>query len=197
VKVYLKEMSRFKKKDPKWKSFALSMKDREICDPNCKYFFRCPFFQHQNLSKKENKCKIKSLSEDDQKRFISLIVFEEDGLKNEALQILFRLGQTLNLKDDPKEMRMYLESVALVAKTFKKPGKKEEIKEVEPITINMDVMKVDKRTKEYRDSQNEPAIPPNPDENLINDTQSLYASPKLDGILANPKKKVQISMKNG
>jgi hypothetical protein len=110
-----------------------------------------------------------------------MFVFEEDGLKNEALQTLWSLGKSLHIQEDPREMKMYLESVVNVARAFKKTDKKVE-KKPEPIEINMSMMNPKALDHE---------IIPIPVKNDENDPQSLINSKKLDGILAKRDGKVR------
>jgi len=184
----------YRKKDPHQKEFHMMLRNRVNCGSNCLWFTRCPYANPKKVTK-GSECKVIKLPEEEQKRWFSIFVMEENGLKNEALKTLYNMGKTLDLENDAREMKIYLEAVTMVAKTFKVlPKKKDEPREIEPITIDMSVLKLDKRK---RINPNDPVLPPNPDENLVEDGESLYASPKLEGILANPTGKFVKKGKNG
>jgi len=173
---------RYKKSNPALAQVNASVfKKRELCNNQCPYFLKCPYAVYRDQSKKENKCTVVNLSRDEQKRFINMFVFEEDGLKNEALQTLWSLGKALNIQEDPREMKMYLESVVNVARAFKKTDKKVE-KKPEPIEINMSTL--NPKTLDHE-------IIPIPVKSDENDPQSLINSNKLDGILAKRDGKVR------
>lgn len=176
-------MSRYKKSNPKLAEVNASLfKKRELCTNQCPYFLKCPYAQYYDITKHENKCKVVLLDRDEQKRFINMFVFdEEEGLKNEALGALWNLGKTLDIKNDPREMKMYLESIVNVARAFKKQGKKEE-KKAEPIEINMSTL--NPKTLGHE-------IIPIPVKSEDNDPNSLLNSKKLDGILAKRDGKVK------
>lgn len=181
---------RYTKTPEEFKKFNAVLRGRFLCTNQCPYFYKCPYAKYTGVTKKEQKCKVVDMSPEEQQRFISIIVLGEEGLKDESLRILYRMGKTLNLKDDAREMKIYLEAVTGVARSFKTQKKSKEIKEMEPITIDMGLLPIEK-------GHSEPVIPPNPDECLIEDRESLYASPKLDGILTHPRKKVSIKGHNG
>lgn len=175
-------MARYKKADPKLSQATFTLKMRELCTNQCQYYLKCPYAAYHDVAKRENKCRVVELSKEEQKRFINMFVFdEEDGLKNEALGTLWSLGKALDLKDDPREMKMYLEAVVNVARAFKKQEKKVE-KKVEPIEINMSTLNPKAVGKE---------IIPIPVKNEDNDPQSLLNSKNLEGILAKRDGKVR------
>ena len=160
---------------PKRKNLVLREK---ACSPMCKFFKRCPY-----ATLEDKDCYIRGLSEDEQLRFAHLFV-EEDGLKEEAVKTLWKMGRNLNISDsegDARELKMYLEMVIQVARTFKKPPKKEDRKD-EPIEINLSTLNPKQIGAE---------IIPIPVKTEDNDPDSLINSKKLDGILAKRDGKVR------
>lgn len=107
------------KKVLKWKEFEREILDETlICTTDCKYYHRCPLAITER-KKKEPACRVKGLSDEDLNRFLTFFVFEQDGLKDEAFKILFKIGQTLNLKDDVREMNIYLDTMMKIIRTFR------------------------------------------------------------------------------
>ena len=177
----------YKRSHPKLTEVSMSLfNKRELCTNQFPYFLKCPYATYTEISKRENKCQVVLLSREEQKKFINLFVFEEEGLKNESLQTLWNLGKALNLNEDPREMKMYLEAVVNVARAFKKQEKKVE-KKAEPIEINMSTLNPKEVGKE---------IIPIPVKNEENDPDSLLNSKNLDGILAKRDGKVRKRDKN-
>lgn len=173
---------RYKKSNPKLAQVTASVfKKRELCNNQCPYFLKCPYAIYNSTSKEENKCTVVNLSREEQKRFINMFVFEEEGLKNEALQVLWKLGKSLNNTRDPREIKIYLEAVLNVARAFKKQEKNVE-KKPEPIEINMTTLNPKALNRE---------IIPIPVKCEENDPESLMKSEKLDGILAKRDGKVR------
>lgn len=183
----------YKKTPEKFKEFHCSIiRKREFCTNQCPYFYVCPFAEYHDLMDKTRPCKVVNMKPEEQQQFISIFVFGEEGLKAEALRMLYRMAKTLDLKGDAREMKMYLEAVTTVARTFKKPPKiKDDPKEIPTIDVNVSTLKLDKKEKK------DPLIPPNPDEFLLDDKQSLYNSSKLDGIMAHPKRRNILKSENG
>jgi len=164
----------------KYKKFADSvLKRREDCTASCEIYGVCPFSNYDSRKGKQE-CVVKNLDKIDKNRFIAIFVFGDEGLKNEALKMLYKLGGILNLEDDPKEMQSYLEMIVKIIKAFKIDYTKVETDD-QVIEIKLDDVKV---------VGDIPVETPVFSENFTtNDPESLMDSDKLDEIITPPANK--------
>jgi len=144
---------------------------RETCNPYCLYFFRCPYAKYDKDN--ESECGVRKLTDKELERFINLVVMEEEGFRNEAVRILWELGEKID-KDNLKDVRMYLEMVALVSKSFKTKPQKEKDEPIEIKAVTMPASRVIEI----------PVISPE------NDKESLFDSKDLDKIIMHKTKKM-------
>jgi len=108
------------KKVLRWHEFKREiLEENHICTTDCKYYHKCPLAVSDFNRKKERECRVRGLNDDDLNRFLTFFVFDQEVLKDEALRVLFRMGQVLALKDDAREMQMYLDNMLKVIRAFK------------------------------------------------------------------------------
>lgn len=161
----------------KWQEFSQNvLKNRVNCTSKCPYFSRCPMAQYRNTSSGKP-CAVAGLSDEDQRRYLAIFVFEDDALKDEAKRMLWKLGSILNLEDDPKEIEKYLELILRFVRTFK-AELKEEAGDNEPITINIEGL-----SAEVSEDPNKKLFIA-PDIVVQTDPESLLNSPIVDKIAA-------------
>lgn len=99
------------------KEFEDILADRHTCDTECIYFHKCPLAYGK--ARKETKCRVRELPDDQIVRYLTFFIFDETGLRDEAFRILFKVGQVLNLRDDAREMNMYLDMLLKIIRTFR------------------------------------------------------------------------------
>ena len=115
----MSELTANQKKLLRWHEFKREiLEENHICTTDCKYYHKCPLAVSDLMKKKERECRVKSLSDDDLNRFLTFFVFEQDVLKDEALRVLFRMGQILELKKDAREMQIYLDNLLKINRAF-------------------------------------------------------------------------------
>jgi len=98
--------------------FQRDMDETHICTTDCKYYTKCPLAV-SDRKKKDPPCRVKNLPDEELVRYLTFFVFEQEGLKDEAFRILFKIGQVLNLKNDAREMQMYLDQLLKIIRTFR------------------------------------------------------------------------------
>ena len=162
------------KKDVEWKHFTINLKLKEFCYPMCKYFNVCPLAVHGSRKKDNEPCRVKNFDQNQRRQFLNILVFgEEGGLKDEALQVLFKLTQILNLDDDPKEMEKFIDLCVKVAKAFRTDVTPSQ--EPEKLTINIEGLDATISDKPY--------LVEGTDLIVTEDPESLMKSDKLDAII--------------
>jgi hypothetical protein len=115
----MSELTANQKKLLRWHEFKREiLEENHICTTDCKYYHKCPLAVSDLMKRKERECRVKSLSDDDLNRFLTFFVFEQDVLKDEALRVLFRMGQILELKKDAREMQIYLDNMLKIIRAF-------------------------------------------------------------------------------
>ncbi len=167
-------MVRSRKRD-KWLEFHTTvLKSRVVCSTTCVYYHRCPLAVYKDVSQ-DKPCEVVKLNDQDRERFMSLFVFGDEGLKDEAFRMLFKLARMLPM-DDPRGVEKYLDLLLRVVRAFRTDLAKE-TGPGEPITVNISGLDVGELTD-------------NPKEKLFlaedvvvqTDPESLLTSPVVDKI---------------
>lgn len=169
----MSELTANQKKVLRWHEFKREiLEEGHICTVDCKYYHKCPLAVSDLLTKKEKECRVRRLNDDDLNRFLTFFVFDQDVLKDEAFRILFRMGQTLELRSDAKEMQMYLDNLLKVIRAFKIDMTAAGVDE--PITVNIQDFGID-------ESQFNPAQKAFREEGMVlqEDPESLVHSTEL------------------
>jgi len=170
------------KKKLKWDEFSANvLRNRVNCTAKCPYFGKCPYAKYRNVSEGKS-CEVATLTDDQLRLYVSIFIFEEEGLKDQAKKLLWKLGNILNLSDDPKEITMFLELILKYVRAFKM-DLKDDTGINEPITIKIDGIE----SKFSGDPEEKVFV--SDDLVVQTDPESLLTSPMLDKLAKKPEDK--------
>ena len=146
------------------------------CSPKCNYYMACPVCDRSDTNAAP--CVLLMLEESQRRRFVNLYLRGRDGLKAEAIELLFNLARKLDLKQNPGDMITYIDTILKIDRSFKVEAKKTKEPETEteeaPARVEVTV------TKKAKSKDPDEKIVRKLEKELDNNPESLFNSPVVD-----------------